>query len=137
MEKTVFEKIVAGEIPCSKIYEDNETMAFLDIYPNSKGHTLVIPKKLYKDIYELDEQISAKLMQTVVKVSKAIKKGLKCDGINVIMNNESSAGQIIFHAHIHIIPRYENDGGYWNKKINYSEEEKQEIIEKITLHLNI
>lgn len=135
MEKTIFEKIVDGEIPCAKVYEDDSTLAFLDINPNSKGHTLLIPKKLYKDIYQLDENISAIMMKNVVKISKAIKKGLVCDGINIVMNNESSAGQIIFHAHIHIIPRYKNDGGDWNKKKNYSELEKEEIIKKITENL--
>lgn len=134
-EKTIFEKIVAGEISCTKIYEDENTFAFLDISPNNYGHTLVIPKQAYKNIYEIPDTIGAHLFATVRKIAIAIKKAVEADGINIIMNNESAAGQIVFHAHIHIIPRFENDGGYHGKHLTYPEGKAQEIAEKIVANL--
>ncbi len=108
--KTLFEKIVAGEIPSYKIYEDTYTFAFLDINPASHGHTLVVPKMPYADIHEIPDDVAAALIHVVKKVSSAVKAATKADAIKLIMNNGAAAGQIIFHAHMHIIPRHENDG---------------------------
>lgn len=130
-EKTVFEKIAAGEIPCTKIFEDEQTFVFLDINPGAKGHTLVIPKKPYKNIYELPDDEAAALMRTVVRISRAIKKALDCDGLNIIMNNEKAAGQIVFHAHIHLVPRKINDGGHTHRHLTYDEGEAAAIADKI------
>jgi len=134
-EKTIFEKIVAGEIPSYKIYEDDDVFAFLDISPNQYGHTLVISKKPFKNILDLSPEITCKLFQAVQKIAVAIKKAVQADGINILMNNESSAGQIVFHAHVHIVPRYENDGGYHGKHLTYPEGKADEIAEKIKANL--
>ncbi len=106
----IFCKIVAGEIPATKVYEDELTFAFLDINPVNLGHTLVIPKKHLVNLYELEEASRNALLATAQKVAKAIKSELKADGVNLGMNNDSAAGQIIFHAHLHVIPRFNNDG---------------------------
>ena len=134
-EKTIFEKIASGEIPSFKVYEDENTFAFLDISPASYGHTLVIPKKPYKNIYEIPTEEAGKLFQAVKKVAVTIKKALEADGVNIVMNNEAAAGQIVFHAHIHIIPRFENDGGYHGKHLTYPEGKAREIADKIIANL--
>lgn len=108
-EKTIFEKIVSGEIPSSKIYEDDNFYAFLDIKPKSLGHALVIPKKPFKNLLEIDDKTLEEYLKIIQKVAKATKIGLKADGFNIIMNNEPAAGQEVFHAHTHIIPRFNND----------------------------
>jgi histidine triad (HIT) family protein len=133
--KTIFEKIITDEIPHHKIHEDDDTFVFLDATPCAYGHTLVIPKKPYKNIYEIPSDVSGKLFQTVQKISVAIKKAVECDGINILMNNEPAAGQTVFHSHIHIIPRFENDGGYQGKHLIYSEGKAKEITEKIIANL--
>jgi len=130
-EKTLFEKIIDGEIPCHKIYEDNNTFAFLDISPNVKGHTLVIPKKPFKDLYDLPDVEANELINSVKKVAKVLKKNLNADGINILMNNEEPAGQVIFHAHIHVLPRFIGDNGYHGVKYEYKEGEAEEISKNI------
>jgi len=130
-EKTLFEKIVDGEIPCNKIYEDEHTFAFLDISPNVKGHTLVIPKKPYKNIYELPDSEAGHLLSSVKKVATTLKKSLDADGINIVMNNDALAGQVIFHAHIHILPRFRGDKGYYDAKYEYKDGEMEEICEGV------
>jgi len=132
MENCIFCKIIKGEIPSDKVYEDEATLAFLDISPVNIGHTLVIPKKHYVNIYETPEDVMMHLMKTVKKVSHGIKDGLKADGINVAMNNDPAAGQVVFHSHIHVIPRHANDGfGPWQGKRLYKEGEKETITKKI------
>ena len=107
---TIFTKIIKREIPANIIYEDDLVIAFLDISQATLGHTLVVTKHEYENIFELDDKISAHLYKVVVKLSKAINKALKPSGLNILNNNGSIAGQSVFHYHIHIIPRYnEND----------------------------
>jgi len=127
----LFCKIVSGEIPCNKIYEDKNFLAFLDINPINKGHSLVIPKKHSRNILEIDSKTLENLMLIVQKLSKQIKTALKSDGINIIMNNETEAGQIFFHTHVHIIPRFTGDNlKHWpNKK--YRGNEAEIIAKKI------
>ncbi|NCS99228.1 HIT family protein [Candidatus Parcubacteria bacterium] len=134
-DKTIFEKIVAGEIPCYKLYEDENTFAFLDISPNTKGHSLVITKKPYKNIYEINDTDAENLIKSVKKVATALKKILNADGINIVMNNEEPAGQIVFHVHIHVIPRFKNDDGYHGVKYKYKEGEAEAISEKVSEEL--
>jgi len=132
MEDCIFCKIAKGDIPCEKIYEDEEILAFLDIAPVNIGHTLVIPKKHFKNIYETPDDTSAKMMLVAKKISTAIK-ALPSDGVNITMNNDPAAGQVVFHSHIHIIPRLENDGfGIWSSKRSYEEGEGEETARKIT-----
>ena len=117
MNNCLFCKIVSGEIPCNKIYEDKNFLAFLDINPVNKGHTLVIPKKHSKNILDIEEETLKNLMVVVQKLSKQIKTALKSDGINIIINNEPIAGQVIFHTHVHIIPRFDGDNiKHWPSK---------------------
>ncbi len=130
-ENCIFCKIVAGEIPATKIYEDDYTIAFLSTQPNNPGHALVIPKDHFENIYGLPDETLCRMIITVKKVALAIKNGINADGINLGMNNEVPAGQAIFHAHIHIIPRKENDGLIsWTTKA-YLPGEADEVAMKI------
>jgi histidine triad (HIT) family protein len=132
MNDCLFCKIVAGEIPSSKVYEDEHTYAFLDINPTNIGHTLVIPKKHYENIYDLPQEDLHYVMSTVKKLALPIQTALKADGVNVIQNNGSAAGQIIFHSHTHIIPRFENDGfRHWPCERMYDDGEMDAVAEKI------
>lgn len=105
----VFCKIVSGEIPSYKIYEDNHVLAFLDIGQVTIGHTLVIPKKHYENIFELDPKEASILYEKVVLVANKLKKSLNICNLNILNNNGKLAYQSVFHYHIHLIPRYEND----------------------------
>lgn len=106
---TIFEKIVAREIPALIIYENNDIISFMDLYPVSKGHVLVCPKVGYKDIFEIPSDILAKLIKVTKMLAEVIKKTFNCDGINLVNNNGAAASQAVFHYHMHIIPRYLND----------------------------
>ena len=110
MENCLFCKIITGEIPSAKIYEDEDTFAFLDIKPLTKGHTLVIPKKHCQDIFDIDESDAKKVIAVAKKVSEKIKGALKADGIRLSQSNGVAAGQDVMHFHLHVIPRYANDG---------------------------
>ncbi|MDO4814851.1 MAG: HIT family protein [Gemella sp.] len=108
MEKTIFEKILDKEIPSYKIYEDEHVYAFLDVFPVTKGHTLVIPKKHSRNILDCEPETAAHIGAALPKIANAVKDAFGADGINVMQNNEEYAGQTVFHLHFHIIPRYEN-----------------------------
>ncbi|MFH1173562.1 MAG: HIT family protein [archaeon] len=110
MSDCIFCKIVQGEIPCEKVYEDRNVLAFMDIKPINKGHVLIVHKHHKRDLADLsDEELSA-VMRSVRMVAVAVKKATKADGFNIGMNNGSAAGQVVFHAHVHVIPRFANDG---------------------------
>jgi histidine triad (HIT) family protein len=122
---------VSKKIPCEKIYEDKDFLAFLDINPINQGHTLVIPKKHSRTIFEMDDKNIKEIIIIVRKIANKIKKALKADGINIMINNESAAGQIIFHTHIHIIPRFSGDNlKHWPGQ-KYKPGEAQSIAKKI------
>lgn len=106
---TIFERIVNKEIPAYVVYEDDLVLAFLDIQQTTKGHTLVISKRPYKDIYDMPEDLFKHLMGVVKHLANSIDKAFHPKGINIINNNGSSAGQTVFHYHVHLIPRYDND----------------------------
>jgi len=106
---SVFEKFVAKEIPSYIVYEDDLVMAFLDIMQSTKGHTLVIPKKKYENIFEIPEELLKHLIAVTKMLAEKIKIAFNADGINLLNNNGKAAGQTVFHYHFHIIPRYEND----------------------------
>lgn len=116
MSKTIFEKIIDREIPANIVYEDNEVLAFMDAFPLSKGHTLVIPKRPIENIYELDDETGAKVMAAVTKVSKALRDAFNPKGLNVVQNNGSYASQSVFHLHFHLIPRYDDEYDGFNYK---------------------
>lgn len=107
---SIFGKIARGEIPAAKVYEDEATLAFLDIGPASRGHTLVIPKDEHADLLRMPPELLAAVGATVQRVARAIQAALAPDGINIIQNNGAAAGQTVFHYHVHIIPRWAGDG---------------------------
>ncbi|MBL4727021.1 MAG: HIT family protein [Rhizobiaceae bacterium] len=106
-DNNIFAKILRGEIPCNKVYEDDATFVFMDIMPRSSGHCLVIPKSPARDIYDCDEAALAAVMKTTKKIAIASKKAFDADGITVQQFNESAGGQVVFHLHVHVIPRFE------------------------------
>ena len=106
----IFCAIAEGEAPAEVVFEDEETLAFMDINPANPGHTLVIPKRHVRDIYELDGETAAAVMRTTARVARAIKRALQPNGMNLIQSNERAASQEIFHFHMHIIPRWYGDG---------------------------
>lgn len=107
---TVFEMIINGDIPSTKIYEDDACIAILDIAPRAKGHTLVISKKVYPTIAEAPYETIAHMMDIVKKVDQKMRERLNADGTNVIINNSPASGQEVPHLHIHVIPRFKDDG---------------------------
>ena len=131
MENCIFCKIVRGEIPDFRVYEDADTIAFFDIKPNNPGHTLVIPKKHSENLYDMDDHSLAAIMRTAQKIARAVKAAVQADGINLAMNNESAAGQIIFHPHLHIVPRFTEDGYRHWPQHSYKQGEAEEITQKI------
>ncbi|AIG65533.1 HIT family protein [Weissella tructae] len=110
-ETDIFDLIVQGEIPSYKVYEDEDVLAFLDLSQATPGHTLLIPKQHVADIYGYDEDLAARVLTKIPVVSRAIRDSDPAIiGLNVLMNNGAPAGQSVFHSHVHLIPRYENDG---------------------------
>ena len=101
----VFAKILRGEIPCVKLYEDDQTLSFMDVMPQADGHALVIPKEAAENILDLSGDGAAALMATTQKIAKAVKKGLNAPGVMLAMLNGAPAGQSVFHVHFHVIPR--------------------------------
>lgn len=111
MDDCIFCKIVNGEIPAKKLFENEYVVAFLDINQVTEGHTLVVPKNHVQDIYSLTPEISQEIFKVVPEVAKALKASLNPMGLNILNNNGSFAGQSVFHYHVHLIPRFdENDG---------------------------
>jgi len=104
-QNNIFAKILRGEIPCVKVYEDDKTLAFMDVMPQAEGHTLVVPKEAAENILDLSSEGLQAMMATTQKVAKAVKKGLDPDGIVLTQFNGSAAGQTVFHVHFHVIPR--------------------------------
>ncbi|MAF59398.1 MAG: HIT family protein [Candidatus Pacebacteria bacterium] len=132
MSKDLFLKIIAGEVPSEKVYEDEHTFAFLDINPNNPGHTLVVPKKYSRNIIDIEEEDWLNLMKTARKLAPIIMKAMGATGVNVYMNNEPSAFQVIFYTHVHIIPRHDDDRlEVWKGRPYKSEEEQKEVADKI------
>ncbi|MBM7571455.1 HIT family protein [Aquibacillus albus] len=131
----LFCKIANGEIPSAKVYEDEHVYAFLDISQVTKGHTLIIPKKHAKDIYETPEDTAEQLFSRVPKLANAIKQAYQPLGLNILNNNEETAGQSVFHLHIHLIPRYGNGDGFgavWKTNNDaYTQEDLSQIASEI------
>ncbi len=127
----VFCKIATGEIPANKIYENDDCLVFLDITPVNPGHALIIPKKHYGNLYELPDEILSKLAPIIKKTAIAVKRGVGAEGINIGMNNEAAAGQIVPHSHFHVIPRFSGDGHeHWKGKF-YADGEAEKTAQKI------
>ncbi|CAC7536268.1 TPA: HIT family protein [Staphylococcus aureus] len=136
MSETIFGKILTGEIPSFKVYEDDYVYAFLDISQVTKGHTLLIPKKASANIFETDEETMKHIGAALPKLANAIKRAFNPDGLNIIQNNGEFADQSVFHIHFHLIPRYENDidgfGYKWETHEDILDNDaKQQIAEQI------
>jgi len=132
----IFCKIVSGEIPSSKIYEDEKVLAFLDINPANKGHCVVIPKEHYENIFDISDDALKEIIAAVKKTASAVNKAANCDGINILQNNNKAAGQLVSHIHFHIIPRFENDEvNFSYKPGKYLEGEINEMREKILVNI--
>ena len=132
MTSCVFCRIITGEIPSQKVYEDHETLAFLDINPASKGHTLVIPKEHYEFLSQMPEREYLSFMKSLQKVTKALMK--YTDGVNILQNNGKDAGQLVPHVHFHIIPRRPNDGikiETWRTHQDPDLEKVQKVIQSL------
>lgn len=129
----IFCKIAAGEIPSRKIYEDKDLIAIMDLNPTSKGHSLIIPKEHCTNIYDIDEDIAAKVMKTAKKLATKITVALNCDGFNLLQNNGETAGQTMFHFHMHLIPRYKDADNNMLKftSVSFSDEEMDAIRDQI------
>ena len=106
----IFCKIAAGEIPCAKVYESETCLAFLDIAPVHAGHALVLPKAHHPTLMDLPAELGSDLMQALSKVGAAVMEGTGADGLNLMQNNFEAAGQLVHHAHFHLVPRFADDG---------------------------
>ncbi|HEL2057973.1 TPA: HIT family protein [Streptococcus suis] len=111
MSDCIFCKIVAGEIPAAKVYEDQEVLAFLDITQVTPGHTLVIPKKHFRNLLDLDNQTSTAIFNKIPLIANQLKDKLGANGINLLNNSEEAAGQTVFHTHFHLLPRFDDRDG--------------------------
>lgn len=139
-EDCIFCKIIQGDIPSAKVYEDEHVYAFLDISQVTKGHTLIIPKEHTKNIYETSPEVAKELFARVPIIANAIKKSYNPLGMNVLNNNESAAEQSVFHLHLHLIPRYGEGDGYspnWTVHTDdYNSNELQEVASTIYENIN-
>jgi histidine triad (HIT) family protein len=139
MTNCIFCKIVNGDIPAAKVFENEHVLAFLDISQVTKGHTLVIPKIHKENLYELTPDIAAKLYEVVPSIAKALRTEFNPIGLNTINNNGELAGQSVFHFHLHLIPRYGKGDGFgavWKShQDQYSSDQLKEIATSISKHL--
>jgi histidine triad (HIT) family protein len=108
-ENCIFCKILAGEIPSTAVYEDDDFKAILDVNPAARGHVIILPKNHAANIYELPDEDASKIMVVAKKIATAIEKAYRCDGVNILQNNGEAAGQTVFHLHVHVIPRFKGD----------------------------
>ena len=109
-ENNIFAKILRGEASAHRVYEDEHTMAFMDVMPQADGHTLVVPKTPAENLFDLDPEAAAQVTRTVQVVAAAVRSALQADGIIITQFNGPAAGQTVFHYHVHIIPRWEGSG---------------------------
>lgn len=134
----VFCKIVSGEIPSRKIYEDEDVIVIMDLSPTSKGHSLIIPKEHCTNIYDIEEETAAKVMKVAKKLALKMTTALGCDGFNLLQNNGETAGQTMFHFHMHLIPRYKDADNNMLKftSVELTDEEMDAIRDQIASSLD-
>lgn len=139
MTDCIFCKLINGEIPSAKIYEDEHVFVFMDIMPLTKGHVLVIPKVHKESIYDLTEEEASNLFKVVPKLANTLKKNFHPEGMNLLNNNGAQAGQSVFHFHLHLIPRYDETDGFkatWRtKEKEYTTERIQELATQLSTQL--
>ena len=126
----IFCRIVAGEIPSKTLYEDDEFRLILDLGPATKGHALILPKNHYRNLFELPKEQAEKAIVLAKKMALRMQEKLHCDGLNLVQNNGETAGQTVFHFHIHLIPRYEGDGQVIGWKPGKPEDAELEAVRK-------
>jgi len=136
MDECIFCKIIKGEIPSFKIFENEKVFCFLDINPLAKGHTLVIPKEHYKDNFDIPENDLKEIISVAKNLSIKVKETLNAEGVNLVNASGESAEQSVFHFHLHIIPRYKDDGlemnKWWQSKAQKADfEELKKVAEKL------
>lgn len=132
----IFCKIISGEIPSATIYENSKFKVIMDIAPANKGHVLILPKEHFDNIYDIDTATAGQLFELAALVARTLKSVLDCDGMNILQNNGTVAGQTVFHFHMHIIPRYEGDtvNMGW-KELSYGDGEMEQLREAIRKEL--
>jgi len=136
MENCIFCKIIKGEIPSAKVFENEKVFAFLDINPLTKGHCLLIPKQHFENIFDIDENILFEINKTAKQLAVKIKNNLGATGVNLVNASGKDAEQSVFHFHLHLVPRYDNDNlemnKWWQSKVSKpSQEELKNLAEKI------
>lgn len=140
MNDCLFCKIVDGSIPSTKVYEDEHVLAFMDIMPLTKGHTLLIPKKHHENVYDMSSEEAGQLFSVAPKIADSLKASFQPVGLNLLNNNGAPAGQSVFHFHLHFIPRYDQTDGFkaaWQtKEKQYTSEMFAEYAEQIRLNLS-
>ena len=131
-QNCIFCKLANGEIPTNKIYEDDDFTVIMDASPATKGHSLILPKEHYANLYEIPDEIAAKVFPLAKKLVSHMTEVLKCDGFNVLQNNGETAGQTVFHFHMHLIPRYEGKEQIltWSHE-TFTDEEMKEICNSL------
>lgn len=131
-DNCIFCKLANGEIPTVTLYEDDDFRVILDAGPAAKGHALILPKEHYANLYELDDEVAAKVLPLAKKMITKLTDILGCDGYNLVQNNGEAAGQTVFHFHLHMIPRYKDDGvGLTWKMGELTEEDKNDILSRM------
>ena len=131
----IFCKIIKGEIPADKVYENDKIFAFLDVAPINPGHTLVVPRSHHADLLDTPDDVLSDMITRSKKLAAAIVKAVNADGFNIGINTKPAAGQAVFHTHLHIIPRFKDDGfTHWSGK-KLSAEEMQKVTEDIKKEL--
>jgi len=136
MTETVFTKILKRELPAEIVYEDDDTFAFLDNAPNVPGHTLVVPKKPFRNIFDIDAETLTKVMQTVRKIAPAVRDGVGAKGVQINSNHEHEGGQEVFHLHFHIIPRHTREEfEFCWPKISLDSAEAKSVATSIREHI--
>ncbi len=127
-DNCIFCKLAAGEIPTNTLYEDDKFRVILDLAPATKGHALILPKDHYANLYEIPDEVAGEVMCLAKKMAAIMTEKLGCDGFNLLQNNGEAGGQTVFHFHMHLIPRYREDGKIleW-EKLEMTQEELEEI----------
>ena len=132
-DNCIFCKLANGDIPTNSIYENDDFKVILDASPATKGHSLIIPKSHYKDIYEIDEELAGKAFKLAKKLTISMTEKLGCEGFNILQNNKEVAGQTVFHFHMHLIPRYKEGKSIltWGHE-EFTPEEMEDICKSLS-----
>lgn len=131
MKDCIFCKILAGEIPSTTVYEDEDFKAILDVSPAARGHVIILSKSHFENLLELPDEVASKVLPVAKKIALAVKKAYGCDGVNILQNNGEAAGQTVFHFHMHVIPRFNGDTVNIGWKQGPMPEDMEAIAEEI------